>query len=248
MDLQGRIAIVTGAGRGIGQAIAQALAGAGAAVAVVDVDGPSAGSTAEGLSSQGRRAMAWRVDVTDAEAVRLMVARTVEALGGCHILVNNAAICDRTLIEDITEAQWEHMMDVNLKGPFLCAQAVLPIMRQQRHGRIISISSSAGKTGSLTSGAHYAAAKGGLIAFSMCLARQYAPYHITANVIAPGPAATDMTRDWPEEEKRRLIERIPLGRMALPKDVAAAALFLASEEAGFITGEVLDVNGGFLMD
>jgi 3-oxoacyl-[acyl-carrier protein] reductase len=106
----------------------------------------------------------------------------------------------------------------------------------------------AGKTGALTAGAHYAASKGGLIAFTMCLARQYASYRITANVIAPGAAATDMTRDWPEEEKRKLTERIPLGQMARPEDVAAAARFLASKEAGFITGEVLDVNGGFLMD
>ena len=192
--------------------------------------------------------MALTVDVADATAVQEMVARTFEALGGLHILVNNAAICALTSIEEISEREWERVLNVNLKGPFLCAQAVLPIMRQQRYGRIINIASVAGKMGSLTAGAHYAASKGGLIAFTMCLARHYAPYNITANVIAPGPAATDMTRDWPEEEKRRLRERIPLGRLARPQDVAAAALFLASPEAAFITGEVLDVNGGFLMD
>jgi len=248
MTLAGQTAIVTGAGRGIGRAIAQALARAGAAVAVADIDCPSAQATAEALATEGARTLALTVDVADVTAVREMVARSVEALGGVHILVNNAGICTLTPIEEISEREWDRVMDVNLKGPFLCAQAALPIMRQQRYGRIINIASVAGKMGSLAVGAHYAASKGGLIAFTMCLARRYAPYNITANVIAPGPAATDMTRDWPEETKQLLIERIPLGRMARPQDVAAAALFLTSEGAGFITGEVLDVNGGFLMD
>ncbi len=248
MALTGQVAIVTGAGRGIGRAIAQALGGAGAAVAIADIDHPSVQATAEVLAAEGMRTLALTVDVADGTAVQEMVARTIEALGGLHILVNNAAICPLTPIEEISEQEWDRVMDVNLKGPFLCAQAAVPILRQQRYGRIINIASVAGKMGSLTAGAHYAASKGGLIAFTLCLARQYAPYNITANVIAPGPAATDMTRDWPEETKQRLIERIPLGRMALPQDVAAAALFLASEAAGFITGEVLDVNGGFLMD
>ena len=248
MTLTGRTAIVTGGGRGIGQAIAQALAEAGAAVAVADIDCSSAQVTAEALAGEGARTLALTVDVADSTAVREMVARTVETLGGLHILVNNAAICTLSPIEEIGEGEWDRVLDVNLKGPFLCAQAALPIMRQQRYGRIINIASAAGKMGSLTAGAHYAASKGGLIAFTMCLARQYAPYNITANAIAPGPAATDMTRDWPEETKQLLMERIPLGRMACPQDVAAAALFLACDEAGFITGEVLDVNGGFLMD
>jgi len=248
MRVTGRTAIVTGGGRGIGEAIVCALARAGAAVAVADIDTSSAQATAERLAAEGARTLALTVDVTDATAVRQMVACTVETLGGLDILVNNAGICALTPIEEIGESEWDRVLNVNLKGPFLCAQAALPIMRQQRHGRIINIASVAGKTGSLTAGAHYAASKGGLIAFTMCLARQYAPYNITANAIAPGPAATAMTRDWPEETRQMLIERIPLGRMAQPEDVAAAALFLASEEAAFITGEVLDVNGGFLMD
>ena len=248
MTLAGQIAIVTGAGRGIGQAIAQVLAGAGAAVVVVDIDQPSARATAEALAADGARTLALTVDVAAATPVREMVGRTVETLGGLHILVNNAAICALTPIEEICEREWDRVLDVNLKGPFLCAQAALPIMRQQRYGRIINIASVAGKMGSLTAGAHYAASKGGLIAFTMCLARRYAPYNITANTIAPGPAATDMTRDWPEETKQLLADRIPLGHMARPQDVAAATLFLASKEAEFITGEVLDVNGGFLMD
>jgi len=248
MTLEGRIALVTGAGRGIGRAIAQALARAGAGVAAADIDGPSAQATAEALAGEGMQTLALTVDVACASAVRAMVARTLEALGGLHILVNNAAICPLSSIEEMSEEEWDRVLHVNLKGPFLCTQAVLPIMRQQRYGRIINIASVAGKTGSLTAGAHYAASKGGLIAFTLCVARQYAAYQVTANVIAPGPAATEMTRPWPEEEKRKLTERIPLGRMACPEDVAAAALFLASEGAGFITGEVLDVNGGFLMD
>jgi 3-oxoacyl-[acyl-carrier protein] reductase len=248
MRLEKRIALVTGAGRGIGRATAEALARAGAAVAVADIDGPSAQAAAEALAAEGLRTLAVAADVADMEAVDEMVARTVSELGGLHILVNNAAICPLAPIEEITEQAWDQVMAVNLKGPFLCARAVLPIMRRERYGRIINIASVAGKMGSLTSGAHYAASKGGLIAFTMCLARQYAPYRITANVIAPGPAATDMTHGWPEDQKRLLTERIPLGRMAYPRDVAAAVRFLASEEAEFITGEVLDVNGGFLMD
>lgn len=246
--LSGRTALVTGAGRGIGRSISLALADAGASVAVVDIDGPSAERTAEVLATGGSHSLALAGDVANESAVRSMVSRTVEGLGGLDILVNNAGICPLRSIEAISEREWDRVMDVNLKGPFLCAQAVLPIMRERRYGRIINIASVAGKMGSLTAGAHYAASKGGLIAFTMCLARQYARFAITANVIAPGPAATDMTRDWSQEEKQKLTSRIPLGRMAQPEDIAFAVRFLASEEAGFITGEVLDVNGGFLMD
>jgi len=248
MDLHEQVAIVTGAGRGIGRAIAQALGEAGAAVTIADIDGVSAQAAAKALAAEGVRTVALTVDVANAESVRDMVARSIQELGGLHILVNNAAICPITPIEEIGEGEWDRVMDVNLKGPFLCARAALPIMRRQRYGRIINIASVAGKMGSLTAGAHYAASKGGLITFTMCLARQYAAYHITANVIAPGPADTDMTRGWPGEQKRLLRGRIPLGRMARPQDVATAVLFLASKEAEFITGEVLDVNGGFLMD
>ena len=248
MTLAGQIAIVTGAGRGIGEAIARELAGAGATVAVTDIDSQSALATATAVEAEGGRALPLTADVADAQNVRAMVARVIRSLSGVHILVNNAGICPLTPIEEISELEWDRVMDVNLKGAFLCAQAVLPTMRQQQYGRIISIASVAGKTGAMVAGAHYAASKGGLSAFSMCLARQYARYGITANVIAPGPVDTDLTREWSDEERLRATQAIPLKRMAGPHDVAAAALFLASEEAGFITGEILDVNGGLLMD
>ncbi len=243
-----RTALVTGAGRGIGAAIAGALATQGARVALADVDSAAAQATAEALVAAGHEAMAIRLDVTDRCAVWAAVAAVRERWGAIDILVNNAGICPLRPFEEIDEAEWDRVLAVNLKGAFLCAQAVAPGMRERRYGRIVNLASVAGKMGGLMVGAHYAASKGGLIALTLSLARTYAPYGITVNAVAPGTASTEMTHGWSAETLDGLRRSIPLGRLAQPDDVAAAVVFLAGEAAGYITGEVLDVNGGLLMD
>ncbi|MFB0547003.1 MAG: 3-oxoacyl-ACP reductase family protein [Anaerolineae bacterium] len=196
----------------------------------------------------GVEALAIQVDVANRHSVQCMVEAAMERFGCVDILVNNAGICPLRSFEEISEEEWDRVLDVNLKGAFLCSQAVIKILRCNGWGRIINIASVAGKMGGVRVGVHYAASKGGMIALTLCLARQYAPYGITVNAIAPATVATGMIKDWPEEAKHKLVASIPLGRLGQPEDVAAAVVFLASDGASFITGEVLDVNGGFLMD
>jgi len=248
MGLQGRVAIVTGGARGIGRAICFALARRGAKVAVTDIDYSGAERTAEEIRDDDGRALAIQVDVTDRPSVKRAVQEVLEQLGRLDILVNNAGICPLRSFEEISDEEWDRVLSINLKGAFICSQEAIKPMCEQGWGRIINISSVAGKMGGVKVGAHYAASKGGLVALTFCLARQYAASGITANVIAPATIETDLIRDWSAQAKRDLVAHIPLGRLGQPKDVAAAVVFLASEEAGFITGEVLDVNGGFLMD
>lgn len=246
--LDTRVALVTGAGRGIGKAIASALAREGSVVAVTDVDKEAAQVVAQELNATGCQAIALALDVSDRESVQQAVAQVDSRWGRTDILVNNAGICSQRSFEAINEAEWDRMMAVNLKGAFLCCQAVVPGMRERRYGRIINIASVAAKNGGLAAAAHYAASKGGLLALTFHLARAYAPYSVTVNAIAPAATLTDMTRQWPDRAWADLKESIPLGRFGEPEDVAGAALFLASDAASFITGEVLDVNGGQYVD
>ena len=241
--LKDRVAIVTGAARGIGRAIAEAFAAEGARQVLADVD-------REALDAAGRDLgmLAVPTDVSDEAAVRVMVEATLGRYGRIDILVNNAGICPLTQFESISRAEWDRVLAINLTGAFLCSQAVAPHMQAARYGRIINISSAAGKMGGVMVGAHYAASKAGMLGLTWSLARLYAPFGITANAIAPVTVETDLTRDWPPEILEQLRRSIPLGRLARVTDVASAAVFLASEQAGFVTGEVLDVNGGFLMD
>ncbi len=245
MRLADRVAIVTGGARGIGAAICRAFAQEGARVAVADVDLTVARDVAEQLRPDG---LAIEVDVADEEMVEAMVARVQADLGPVNILVNNAGICPLADFEEIDAAEWDRVLAVNLKGAFLCSRAVVGGMRRRGWGRVINISSVAGKMGGVMVGAHYAASKAGLLALTWCLARAYASDGITANAIAPATVDTGLTRSWSEEKRRSLVDSIPLGRLGQPEDVAAAALYLASDAAGYVTGEVLDVNGGFLMD
>jgi len=242
MRLRERVAIVTGGARGIGRAMGETFASEGARVVLADVDALVI-ETARELNGRGIVA-----DVAEENAARALIEATIQAFGRVDILVNNAGICPRTPFEEISRAEWDRVLAVNLTGAFLCVQAVLPHMQRARYGRILNISSVAGKMGGVTVGAHYAASKAGLLGLTKSLARLCAPFGITVNAIAPVTTETEMTRDWSREVMEKMKQSIPLGRLAQANDIAAAALFLASEEASFITGEVLDVNGGFLID
>ncbi len=246
--LENRIALVTGAGRGIGAAIAEAFAREGASVAVTDVDEVNAQTIAQELRAEGYEAMALTMDVSNQGQVRKAVAEVESRWQRVDVLVNNAGICPLRSFEEIVEAEWDQVMAVNLKGAFLCSQAVVPGMRERQYGRIISIASVAAKSGGLAAGAHYAASKGGLMSMTFHLARVYAPYGVTANAIAPAITLTDMTRHWTDQDFEILKKDIPMARLGKPTDIASAALFLASDMASFITGEILDVNGGQLVD
>jgi 3-oxoacyl-[acyl-carrier protein] reductase len=252
--LAGRVALVTGSGQGIGRAIALRFAAEGAAVICNDVVPDRADATARDVERCGRPALAAPADVADRAQVEAMVEQAWQRFGRLDILVNNAGIFRLTPpgvgpVEAETEESWDRVLAVNLKGVFLCCQRVLPIMKRQRYGRIVNLGSLAAKTGGTVSTAAYAVAKAGVICLTKCLAREGAPFGITANAVAPGQIDTEMTSQVLERRSRRELEQaIPLGRIGTPEDVAAGVLFLASEEAGYITGAVLDINGGLLMD
>lgn len=254
--LEGRVAIVTGAAsrRGIGRATALAMAREGADVAIADRDLVGAEETAAEIRSLGRRSLAVQVDVTSEDDTREM-ARKCAAWGErIDILANCAGLTRATPVHEITIEEWDLVVDVDLKGIFLCIKAVLPAMMEQRYGRIVSISSVSGKHGGGVFGsAHYCAAKAGVTGLTKAVAKQMASYGITANAVAPGLIKTDITVGLATEEFRQrmftqTLGQIPLGRLGTPEDVAETMVFLASDRAGYITGEEVDVNGGLHID
>jgi len=242
-DLSGKVAIVTGASRGIGRAISLALAGRGALVVLTDVLGPQAEALAAEMTAGGGKAEAATVDVTSAESVQAAVEGVVGRHGRVDILVNNAGIARDQLLMRMKREEWDAVLNINLTGAFTCSQAVLRQMMRQRAGRIISISSVVGQMGNAGQ-SNYAASKAGLIGFSKALAREVAGRDITVNVVAPGLIDTDMTRALSDSVREEWAAKVPLGRLGTPEDVAAAVAFLASDEASYITGQVLAVNGG----
>ncbi len=240
-----RTALVTGAARGIGLAIASALVRQGAGVALLDIDATALELAARSLGDQ---ALPLQADVSRMPDVRRAVELTVEHFGGLDILVNNAGICPLSEFSSITEAEWERVLAINLKGAFLCCQAALPYLRQSgRHGRIVNVSSVAGHMGGIAVGAHYAASKAGLVGLSKSLARLLAEDGVTVNCVAPGTVATDLTAAWSETTQAKVKTNIPLGRFARPEEIAEVVCFLVSDRAAFITGATLDVNGGLVM-
>jgi 3-oxoacyl-[acyl-carrier protein] reductase len=243
--LDGRVAVVTGASRGIGRSIAVVLARAGARVALVARDEALLADAADIIRDAGGEALIVPADVKDATACREVVERVQTAWGRLDILVNNAGIGASGPIDRVTEAQWDEILDTNLKSMFLLSQAAAPLMQELGWGRIVNISSIAAQTGGVSGAVAYSASKGGALAFTKSLARDLAPAGITVNSITPGQIETDMGRVWPERLPE-ILNLIPLGRLGVPEDIAYATLFLCSEEAGYITGATLDVNGGIL--
>ncbi len=248
MRLKNKVAIVTGAGQGIGRTIAVSLAKEGAKVIVNDIDLHGAEKVCREIEKQGREAFPFHADVSNNNQVNQMIEKAIKRFKRIDILVNNAGIMQSMLVEELTEKDWDKMMAINLKGTFLCSKAVMKYMKEQRSGKIVSISSLAGKSGGIMVSANYSASKAGIIAFTKSLARELAPYKINVNAVCPGTTDTDMAKSFTPEKRERLIGTIPLGRFATPQDIANAVVFLVSEESNYITGTTLDVNGGLLMD
>jgi len=244
--LEGKVAIVTGSARGIGFEIGRWLAKASARVALADLKADQVGQAAGQLCSAGYEAISVTADVSDEAQVQAMLRQTLERWGRIDILVNNAGICPLTPFEEITVAEWDQVLGVNLKGAFLCSKAVIPTMREQGSGKIINIASSAGQMGGLAVGLHYSTSKAGVLGLTKSLARILAP-DIQVNAVSPGTTESKMTSEWDQSTTNDIVEQIPAGRLGRPADVAAAVLFLASDEAAFITGQTLSVNGGLLM-
>jgi 3-oxoacyl-[acyl-carrier protein] reductase len=244
-DLTGKVALVTGASRGIGRGIAVRLAGCGAHVVAAAREDHAAETVAEIQQHGGRTEMA-SLDVTDDASVQTVTDHVLQRLGRIDVLVNNAGIARDQLLLRMKRDDWEQVLATNLTGAFTCVQAVLKPMLKQRNGRIISISSVVGQMGNAGQ-ANYAASKAGLIGFSKALARELASRQITVNVVTPGLIDTDMTRAVAEKAQGEWASHIPLGRLGTADDVAAAVCFLASDEASYITGQVLAVNGGMYM-
>ncbi len=246
MNLEGRVALVTGASQGIGYATARTLARRGATIAVAARSQPKLEELAASIIASGGKAAAFPMDVADEGQVRSAVKSVIAHFGKIDILVNNAGITRDQLVMRMKRADWDAVLGTNLTSAYLCIQSVIPPMLKQRWGRIINITSIFGQMGQAGQ-ANYAASKAGLIGLTMAIAREVASRNITSNAIAPGFIETSMTSVLSDEFKQTAVKQIPLGRVGTPDDVANAIAFLASDEASYITGHVLNVNGGMLM-
>ena len=249
MEFAGQTAIVTGAARGFGRAIVRRLAKGGARVMVGDINLAGAEQTVALVKQDGGEAAPVHLDVTSAQSVQAMVDRALSAYGNrVDVLVNNAGIQILEPIEETSEAHWDQVIAVNLKGQFLTCRAVIPVMRKQGRGHIVNIASVGARNGGTFAGVHYIASKGGVIALTKKLGKELGQYGIVVNGLNPGPSLTDMMADWPRAIVDGVIKNTPLGRMAEPEDIADAVAFLASDAARFISGETIEVNGAMTCD
>ena len=248
MKLKHRVAVVTGGARGIGKAIALSFLREGGRVAIIDSDKERLEMLEKEMREEKNEVAVIPCNITKSGDVKEMVDQVRQGFGRIDILVNNAGIIRRGTIETITEEDWDRVIEVNLKGTFNCCKAVTPIMISQGYGKIINVTSIAGKMGDITSAPGYGPSKAGVEALTKTLARQLAQYGINVNAVSPHAIETEMSAQWSEGKRREIIASIPLGRLGRPEDVAEAVLFLASDSASFITGEILDDNGGALMD
>ena len=247
ISLKDKVAIVTGGARGIGKAIAGTLARLGASVVVADLKAELAEETAKEIAaSTGQKAIALSVDVSDNESAKAMVKSVLDEFGKVDILVNNAGITRDGLIMRMSEQDWDMVLNINLKGAFNCSQAIVRQMMKQKSGRIINISSVSGVSGQAGQ-TNYSSSKAGLIGFTKALGKEVGSRNVTVNAVAPGFIETDLTVDLPEEVRQWGINLTPLGHFGVPQDIANAVAFLASDEAAYITGVVLQVDGGMVM-
>ncbi len=246
MDLTGKVALVTGASRGIGRAIALRLAAAGADVVVTATSQGAADATAAEVEKLGRKALAVKADVSAAAEVEALFGAVTETFGKVDILVNNAGITKDGLLVRMKEDDWDNVLDVNLKGMFLCTREAAKLMTKARFGRIVNISSVVGESGNAGQ-ANYAASKAGMLGFTKSVARELAKRNVTVNAVTPGFIETDMTSVLPEKAREALLQQIPLERLGSAENIADAVCFLVSGRADYITGQVLAVNGGMHM-
>lgn len=245
--LSNQVAIVTGAGQGMGAATAARLAHEGAVVVVSDINESKTARVAEEINNSGGRAISAKTDVTKEDEVASMVGCAIDTYGGVSILVNNAGILYPTRIDNVTKAEWDQVLDVNLNGTFLCSKAVLPTMKQKGYGRIVNMSSSAGRSVSTLGGVHYTAAKAGVLGLTRAMAKEVAPFGITVNAVCPGLIDTEMVRiECTPERIKGYEESFPISRLGTPEEVAQLILFLVSDSQ-YITGASIDINGGDLM-
>ena len=250
-ELNDRVAIVTGSGskKGIGRTIALALANQGAAIVVADLNLEGIDDTVSAIKEAGGKAIGVELNVTNKDSVDAMVEKVLAEYGRIDILVNNAGISQKVTVQDMTLEDMTRIFNVNMFGLFLCTQAVLDPMKKQKFGRIINLSSvSAKRGGGVFGGAHYSASKAAVLGFSKNLAREVAVDGITVNSVAPGLVNTEIWKSLPEEDAKKVIDSIPMGRPGEVSEIASAITFLASKEASYITGEEIDINGGSHMD
>jgi len=247
MNLDGKVAIVTGGSRGIGRAITEVLASRGADILIADIQEELAKTTAEEVAKSTRRkVLPFKVDVSELTNAQEMVNFALEQFGKVDILVNNAGVTRDNLIMRMSEDEWDTVISINLKGAFNCSKSIIRPMMRQRYGRIVNISSVSGLAGQVGQ-TNYSASKAGVIGLTKALAREVASRNITVNAIAPGFIPTALTTDLPEDLKTSILGITPLGRMGKPEEVAYAVAFFVSDEAAYITGQVLSVDGGMMM-